>query len=89
MLEISSNTLKTAKAIKLTGPTGVEVVVDLDNMQLSEDQSIALDNLLKSGSLDTLSEDERKSIADMKALVYVDERNALIVRFDCTWVRID
>ena len=82
--------LKVAKKLRFEGDNGTVVEVDLDKLQLTNAERNALTKALAVGSIDVLSADERKLIADKRALVHPgDPANAFIARFDISVVRID
>ena len=77
------------KTIKLTGPSGVEVTVDLSKTDMTEEQSAALDKLL-AGDHASLSEDELMSLKTLKALVQGGDNDTMMVAtFDLRWVKIN
>ena len=82
--------LKIAQKIRFEGDDGTVVEVDLDKLDLSAEERRALSKALAAGSTDALSADERKLIADKRALVHPgDPANAFVARFDVSVVRID
>lgn len=80
------------KALTLRGPRGEKVVVDLRSMRLTNAQRAALSKLrgrFTAAVVRGLEPVDRNALARLRARVRGPGNAALIVRFDCKWVRID
>lgn len=85
--------MKFNRKIELTGDCGTKVEVDVSDLNLTGDQSSALNKLVASGGLDSLNQDEKDLLKDIKARVGTgtpgELAQAIIVRFDLEWVSIN
>lgn len=82
------------RVVSIRGRRGELVNVNLNSLKLSTQQRAALNKLSDSGDftrrgLRALTQQERDLLAKVRARVRVGGPQALIVRFDCKWVRID
>lgn len=79
--------------IQLTGDSGAKVLINLNDLDISQEQKTLLKKVLIEGNLDTLNDDEKNKIKDMKTLVNyqtpLGAHQAFICRWDLSWVRID
>lgn len=78
------------KAIQIASPEGARVSIDLGGMRLRKNQQAALDKIISQGGPSGLTRREWESVKDLRARIGGAGGDvALIVRFDCKWVRID
>ena len=79
------------RKLMMEGEDGARAEIDLSTLRATDEQKEVVAKLLDTGDLEALSRDERNSIKDLKARFELGTPPdlALIVRFDCTWVRID
>jgi len=78
------------KNITLRGDDGSEVSVTLPTDNMTAEQENIAEKLFREGSPKNLTQDEWDAVRELKASVGgIDGPDALIVRFDWTWVRID
>ena len=76
--------------LTLRGDDGVNVIVEIPRISMSDGQSSTVEKLFREGSPRSLSQEEWESIKDIRATARGDfGPSALIVRFDWKWVRID
>ncbi|MGF1549843.1 MAG: hypothetical protein ACFBQW_04835 [Sphingomonadaceae bacterium] len=75
----------------MRGEDGADVRVFVPTGRMNEKQSRIVEKLFRSGgSASALEREEWESIRELRASVRPDVgQTALIVRFDCKWVRID
>jgi len=87
-----------AREVVLKGSKGEKVAIDLGALKLTGKQKAAFDKFVKLGfnaaALKKLEPGERDLLAKIKAVVKTPPipgliKNALIVRFDWKWVKID
>lgn len=86
--KVKSGAIKFSPELKIPGTGGATLRLDLDKMKLNSQQRKAMQKLIQSGNINKLSPKERQSIAKKKSLINSGPQ-ALVVRFDWTWVRID
>jgi len=81
---------RSPKTLTVRGDDGTEVTIDVGNLQMTADQTGAFDKFIASGDLGALTQDERDALKNLKARIGgAGGPQALICRFDLTWVRID
>ena len=69
---------------------GAKVEINLEGIQANEKQQQILKKLSQNNDLSDLLNEEREEIRDLRSLLgRGGGQDALIVRFDLTWVRID
>lgn len=78
------------KVITLAGDDGVLVTVNLPKSVTNGPHANVVHKLISSGGPSGLSRDEWEKVKDIRVHAKGDLGDAaLIVRFDCKWVRID
>jgi len=79
------------KILSLTGPKKARVDIHLSSLSIGATQKAVLKKLLKTGDFASLTDAERNKIKDIKFKIprVPGDPQALIVRFDWKWVRID
>lgn len=81
--------MKPAHTLTITGPDGVVLTLPVDHTGMSEVERTALQKLVASGDINTLDASEKSLLAGKKAFLRSGGPEALIARFDLTFVRID
>ncbi|HEX6375256.1 MAG TPA: hypothetical protein VFZ91_06010 [Allosphingosinicella sp.] len=81
---------ETPKILQVNSPDGVRVLVDLSGVKMRKNQQAALGKIVSRGGPSGLTRKEWDSVKDLRARIGGGGGEvALIVRFDCKWVRID
>ncbi len=76
--------------IRVKGPAGAEVTVDVSNMKMDAAQKAAFRKLMEVGDPAKLAGGDLEKLKSLKAQIQGGDVNTFfIVRFDWKWVRID
>ncbi len=74
--------------LRLTGPKGTAVHIDLAGLQLSDEQYRVLSNLFAHGDITRLNDEEKAALSRANAYLS-DAADGPFIRFDLKIVRID
>ena len=79
------------KILSLSGPKGARVDIHLESLKVTASQKAALAKVLQSGDFGSLTKAEQNKLQNIKYTIprLPGDPQALIVRFDWRWVRID